>query len=99
MLRAEELAVSAYSAVRAMWRQLPEGMRGVFSQTPVLRAVKNTMSRRLMSHDDIYCDEYYRSAEPLVECSAMPIALSVIRDFAPRTGSWCSSRPSTRGSG
>ncbi len=77
--------MSAYSAVRAIWRQLPEGMRGAFAQTPALRTVINTMSRRLMSHDDIYGDEYYRSAELLAESSATPIAQSVIRDLAPRT--------------
>lgn len=77
--------MSAYSAVRAIWQRLPEGMRGAFAQTPALRAVIDTISRRLMSHDDIYCDEYYRLAELQAESSARPIAQSVVRDLAPKT--------------
>lgn len=38
-----------------------------------------------MTHDEIYCDDYYRAAEPLVETSAVVIANSIARDFAPRT--------------
>ncbi len=77
--------MSAYGVVHAMWRELPEGVRGAVANNAALTAMKNTLSGLLLSHDDIYDHEYYQEVESEVRRSAGPIVASVLRDFAPRT--------------
>jgi SAM-dependent methyltransferase len=77
--------MSAYRALRAMWRRLPGSLRDAFAQNAVLREIKLSISGLLMTHDDIYDDEYYDSFEfEEAERSAGPIARSILRDFAPK---------------